>query len=116
MELAGRLAALKAGQDIRLEDMMDLNYQDHLFKLRAKEEKLRELLGVINHARERCQAGVLDRCAECGMALTETLLDERPWEQWMRGRWCGRHRRSSLLRRGRPCERVVRIHRGEAVP
>ena len=79
MELAGRLAALKAGQDIRLEDMMDLNYQDHLFKLRAKEEKLRELLGVINHARERCQAGVLDRCAECGMALTETLLDERPW-------------------------------------
>ena len=79
MELAGRLAALKAGKDIRLEDMMDLNYQDKLIERRAKEEKLRELLGVINEARERCQSGVLDRCTGCSTHFPPSLLDETPW-------------------------------------
>ena len=38
MEVAGRLAALKAGQDIRLEDIADLGYQTGLFDQRKKEQ------------------------------------------------------------------------------
>ena len=80
MEIAGRLAALKAGQDIWLEDIVDLGYQAGLLEHRAKEQQLRKLLDSINRARLRCLEGSLLECNKCGAARTPEVVNERPWE------------------------------------
>ena len=80
MEIAGRLAALKAGQDIRLEDIVDLGYQAGLLEHREKEKKLREMLDAINRARTRCLEGSLLKCEEGGAMRSPEVVNERPWE------------------------------------
>ena len=80
MEVAGRLAALKAGQDIRLEDIADLGYQTGLFDQRKKEQQLRAMLDGINRARERCLEGALGMCEQCGRDRPVEVVNECPWK------------------------------------
>ncbi len=75
-EVATRLAELKAGQDIRLSDMMTPGLDTEAMD---KEARVRAFLDLINMARERLGTAAYGRCLACGEALDANALDEQPW-------------------------------------
>lgn len=77
IEVAHRLAALKAGQDVRMEDF------PHALQigagLRDKEARIRSFLLAINQARDRLQNDQLEFCSACGKRMEIEGLFEMPW-------------------------------------
>ena len=80
LEVATKLAGLKAGQNITLADMGTGLERAGL----TKEERLRNYLDLINASRTRLLSGPgggYGRCLACGVELTPAALDELPWTE-----------------------------------
>ena len=78
LEVATKLAELKAGQNITLSDMgtggLDIEEM-------TKEERIRAYLDLVNDARTRLMSGDYGRCRACDAELSPASLDEIPWMQ-----------------------------------
>ena len=78
LEVATKLADLKAGQNITLADMeapgLDVDAMD-------KEARVRAFLDLINASRTRLLQGGYGRCLACDEALSPVALDEVPWTE-----------------------------------
>ena len=78
LEVATKLADLKAGQNITLADMdtpgLDLEAM-------SKEERIRAFLDLINAARTRLLSGAYGSCLACAADLAPAALDEVPWTE-----------------------------------
>ena len=81
LDVATRLAEMKAGKDVRLGMLSGLEGQPPGL---TREEALTLFLARINRARERWNEGTLAQCAGCGTTLNDSLVDEIPW-----GLYCG---------------------------
>ena len=78
LEVATRLAELKAGQNISLADMESPGLD---IEAMTQEERIRAFLDLINAARTRLMSGDYGRCLACDAELTPAALDELPWTQ-----------------------------------
>ena len=76
LEVATKLAELKAGQNITLAEMstpgLDTEAMD-------KEARVRAFLDLINASRTRLQGRGYGHCLACSAVLDEAALDETPW-------------------------------------
>ncbi len=77
-EVAQRIAKIKAGENVRIADMMGL--RDGPVG-QTKEEKLRAWLDAINRARDRFHGGDFGRCLDCAGSIRAEVLDETPWTE-----------------------------------
>jgi hypothetical protein len=76
LEVATRLAALKAGQNITLADMLVPGIDMEAI---TKEARVRAFLDLINASRTRLATEAYGRCLSCGCDLDPPALDETPW-------------------------------------
>jgi RNA polymerase-binding transcription factor DksA len=76
LEVATRLAALKAGQNITLADMMVPGLDIDAI---TKEARVRAFLDLINASRTRLGTDAYGRCLACECPLDALALDETPW-------------------------------------
>ena len=76
LEVATKLAELKAGQNITLGDMGTGGLD---FEEMTKEERIRRYLDTVNASRTRLQSGDYGRCLACGVAIDDASLNELPW-------------------------------------
>ncbi|MDP6945779.1 MAG: hypothetical protein QF464_16635 [Myxococcota bacterium] len=78
LEVATRLAELKAGQNVTLADMgapgLDIEAM-------TKEERIRAFLDLVNASRARLMSGDYGRCLSCDVTLGSAVLDEVPWTE-----------------------------------
>ena len=77
-EVAQRISALKAGENVRLSDMRGLREGP---VGETVEEKLRSWLEAINRARDRVHGGSFGACVECDTVIRDEVLDELPWTE-----------------------------------
>ena len=78
LEVATRLAELKAGQNITLSEMMTPGLD---VEAMTKEERIRAFLDLINASRTRLMSGVYGQCLACGVEIAPAALDEIPWTE-----------------------------------
>ena len=76
LEVATKLADLKAGQNITLADMQTPGLDTEAMDAEAR---VRAYLDLINAARVRLNGADYGRCLACDEALDEAALDETPW-------------------------------------
>ena len=76
LEVATRLAELKAGQDITLADMESPGLD---VEAMTKEARVRAFLDLVNAARTRLGTAAYGLCLACSVPLDDAGLDERPW-------------------------------------
>lgn len=80
LEVATKLAELKAGKDVSLKDFgLVMDKEDTVEK---KERRLRAFLDQINASRTRLNAGDegnYGKCLACGTEFDDPTLDETPW-------------------------------------
>ena len=76
LEVATRLADLKAGQNITLADMLVPGLDIEAI---TKEARVRAFLDMINASRTRLGTDGYGRCLACGSGLSPGALDETPW-------------------------------------
>ena len=76
LEVATKLAELKAGQNITLADMETPGLDT---KAMDREARVRAFLDLVNASRTRLNAGNYGRCLACGDVLDALALDETPW-------------------------------------
>lgn len=81
-EVAQRLAKVKAGQNLRLEDIKGLTADD---VQETPEERLRRFLDQINAARTRLSTDDYGKCLQCGAPFQPAQLDEMPWVELCHG-------------------------------
>jgi RNA polymerase-binding transcription factor DksA len=77
-EVAQRIAALKAGENIRISDMEGLLTSP---VGETPEEKLRAWLDAINRARTRIEEERYGQCLVCDLPIRQEALDEIPWQE-----------------------------------
>jgi RNA polymerase-binding transcription factor DksA len=74
-EVAQMLEDLLAGKDVDLgQGIPELGADD-------KELRLRRFLELIDRGIKRAGSDRFGRCAVCGVAVPEAVLDERPWTE-----------------------------------
>ena len=78
LEVATKLAELKAGQNVTLADMASPGLD---IEAMTKEERIRAFLDLINASRTRLMSGDYGRCRSCDAMLGPAALDEVPWTE-----------------------------------